>query len=391
MGKAPAIAKGARRAAWGLSLMLLPLLASCATRPGQGTALPPPAMDTASPEVLPPAPLPHHGVGDSFTFDNPEESWTVSAIDEKGRLKWQSSQGAERLSSANPLLPSLFHRSADGRSITRVIDNGDGLFPLKRGVSSGFTEAAGLDEPPYSRSFMWSCTVPAEERITVPAGTFDTFRVVCDRDDRLRVVSSYAPTVGYVVRRDLRLEGQPTETRSLVAYVASSLPAPPASSATRRASQSQGLNGIEAMPLSPPPAPPPQPQPQPQPPTVIIGQMTTGPDSSPRYAPETAAEEPYETVVISSATHPGPPPSGGVLLQVAAYRSQAQARHGWDKMRADHGPLIGDLTPVIRQIEIPGKGTYYRLFAGPLDPGRAQSLCRTLPELAGHCATSPAE
>ncbi|MBK5954121.1 SPOR domain-containing protein, partial [Rhodospirillum rubrum] len=113
----------------------------------------------------------------------------------------------------------------------------------------------------------------------------------------------------------------------------------------------------------------------------------------PSHSPAVSAtDEPYETLVISSATHPGPPPTtGAVLLQLAAYRSEALARHGWDKMRADHGALIGDLTPVIRQIEIPGKGTYHRLFAGPLEPDRARSLCRALPELAGHCAISPAE
>ncbi|MCF8480842.1 MAG: SPOR domain-containing protein [Rhodospirillum sp.] len=355
------IRDGKRRLAGGLTALLLAssMLAACADSGGSmssGGQVGAPDQTTMK-GTMPPAALPIYAVGDSYTFDNPEEIWTVAGFDEKGRLVWRSSLGSERVSSIDPILPSLKHVSADGRGITRIINRENELFPLRLGATTKFSESAGMDEPPYSKSYEWSCEVDKEDRVEVPAGTFDTFRVDCERDDGLGVISHYAPDVGYVIKREIAMLGQPSEVRSLVASsrgsgsstAPASLPASPSMTAEPL-----------AAPLSAAPAP--------------AAQTSMAPAAQTSMAP--AAQAPMA-------------PAGAVGLQLAAYKSEAMARTGWGKLVQSNGAVLNGLSPAIKRVEIPGKGTFYRLFATPLTPDQAKVLCARLPDLKGHCSIAP--
>jgi tetratricopeptide (TPR) repeat protein len=63
-------------------------------------------------------------------------------------------------------------------------------------------------------------------------------------------------------------------------------------------------------------------------------------------------------------------------IQLGAYRDEAQATDSWNKMTASAAGALDGLSPHIVAAEIPGKGKFYRLRAGPV--GDAASLCAKL-------------
>lgn len=393
-------------AAGGGLLAVAVLLSACASGSGdptaEGQALRPDEL-AATPAPVPamgsmaPAPLPIYTVGDSYTFDNPEETWTVAGFDEKGRLVWRSSLGAERISSIDPILPSLRHMSPDGRGITRIINRDNELFPLRLGARTRFTEAAGMDEPPYSQSYKWSCLVAREDTVAVPAGQFQAYEVVCDRDDGLQAISAYAPDLGYVVQRSVTAEGQEPEIRRLIAYATgqgmssapASLPRDPGEAAGPALATGGMPAGTGDGGLGEGPAPAVQASPLAAPAMATSARPPAAlPAPSPAPSATMAATP---TPAAPRVAAPAPGAAGTTGLQLAAYRSQAVAEEGWRKMQAAYGALLDGLSPVVRQVDIPGKGTYYRLFAVPVDQGRATTLCQEIADLRNHCNVQPLE
>jgi cell division protein FtsN len=66
-------------------------------------------------------------------------------------------------------------------------------------------------------------------------------------------------------------------------------------------------------------------------------------------------------------------------VQLASYRSQAEAQSEYQRLKARHGGLLGDLPPSIQKAELGAAGTYYRLGVGPLSTKQsASNLCNSL-------------
>lgn len=82
-------------------------------------------------------------------------------------------------------------------------------------------------------------------------------------------------------------------------------------------------------------------------------------------APETAA---------------APAPAGGVLVQLASYRTEEQARAGWRLIAARGAALLESMAPVIHRADLgTSRGIFYRLRTGPFATGEsADSFCRAL-------------
>lgn len=77
----------------------------------------------------------------------------------------------------------------------------------------------------------------------------------------------------------------------------------------------------------------------------------------------------------------------GVLIHLASYRQIATAERGWRELSSQFGDILEGLGPVIREIDIDGKGIYQRLFAGPLnDEAEARDRCRRLQARGAYCA-----
>lgn len=64
-------------------------------------------------------------------------------------------------------------------------------------------------------------------------------------------------------------------------------------------------------------------------------------------------------------------------VQLGAWRNEADAADAWNRILSAAGSLMSGLSPKVVPVNLPGKGQYYRLRAGPVYDGAAQ-LCAAL-------------
>jgi len=80
-----------------------------------------------------------------------------------------------------------------------------------------------------------------------------------------------------------------------------------------------------------------------------------------------------------------PPPRGKFGVQIAAPRSEADARAVIDAMRAKHASLIGREWASIHRVELPN-GVFYRVLIGPMaTEQQASQLCSSLKAQGSPC------
>ncbi len=71
--------------------------------------------------------------------------------------------------------------------------------------------------------------------------------------------------------------------------------------------------------------------------------------------------------------------TGKYWLQLGAYREKQVLRAGWESMQRRFPESLGSLQSQVKMVNIPGKGVFYRLYAGPLDSQTAATaLCASL-------------
>lgn len=82
--------------------------------------------------------------------------------------------------------------------------------------------------------------------------------------------------------------------------------------------------------------------------------------------------------------------AGGVVLHLASYRDAEQARAGWAALQRRYPEALAGLDPQLGRVDLgPGRGTYWRLNAGPVDSAaRAKVLCGRLEALGQYCKTA---
>ncbi len=102
-----------------------------------------------------------------------------------------------------------------------------------------------------------------------------------------------------------------------------------------------------------------------------------------------AAKKAPKSMIRPQARAAGKGPALG--LHLASYRTVQEPEHGWRKLRRRHGAILEKLDHRVRRVDLgPGKGTYYRLLAGPvygrIDAGK---LCGRLKRRRVYCAVMP--
>jgi cell division protein FtsN len=144
---------------------------------------------------------------------------------------------------------------------------------------------------------------------------------------------------------------------------------------------------VKAAP--PPPAPKPVPAAaKPVPPPVVTKQSsppTPAPAASsvangaPRTLPG-VAPAPKPVAAAPAAA------KGGYVLQIGAYKSQADADAAWKAYKAKHAALLAGYGADVQKADLGDKGTWYRLrIAGFADQGGAQATCDRLKSDGGGC------
>ena len=163
--------------------------------------------------------LPEIAIGDTYVFDNPITSWEVVDVT-NDRITWVSNQGARIITSNNPLLPSYeWISQSDGQGKRLISDVKGDLFPLKQGNKTTFRSTVSINDQPSQWSFSWNCAILGEVNVTVPAGNFNAFSVVCARDASDTITYYYAPELGYYVRMEVGgNKGSILKQRNLLSY-----------------------------------------------------------------------------------------------------------------------------------------------------------------------------
>ncbi len=122
-----------------------------------------------------------------------------------------------------------------------------------------------------------------------------------------------------------------------------------------------------AKPASPPPAM------KPAVPAAAPGPATGAP------RPLVAAAKPAAPVAAAAA-------ATGYVLQIGAYKSQADAEAAWKTYQAKHAALLTGYADNVQQVDLGEKGTWYRLrIGGFADREVATALCDRLKADGGAC------
>ncbi|MPY74452.1 MAG: hypothetical protein GEU87_09325 [Alphaproteobacteria bacterium] len=395
-----------------------------------------------------PSDLPSFAIGDSFTFDNPDETWTVSGIQD-GLVIWRSSLGGSRKTVFAPFVPPIeWTAKGNAAGEERLTGWGDGLFPLKGGKKTAFRTRARMNGEADATPFEWKCYSGNPRKVTVKAGAYAAYPLFCRRNDGLTTQSFYAPEVNAPLMITQRKRPAPAETRELVGFKLATGPriaATPAHGLPKgvalaavepaaRPAQPAGTAVADAggAPVAPSSAPSSTPASTPAsasppaaalapPPQIAhaaaqrppaIAARPAAPVSSgtptiappPRIGPPAAATPPVIALAPpASATTPadkvepraasGPTLSAGFGAQIASYQVPANVERGWVSLRQRHGPLLDSVGHVVRRVELGGgKGVFHRLLAGPF-PARssAEQLCRSIRSRGAGCIVQPLE
>jgi len=299
-------------------------------------------------------------VGDSFTFDNPVLTWTVVSV-EGETVYWRSDKGDEQVTGHDPLLPALGWKNPGSGGGRRVITDIKGaLFPLTNPGNMTFTSKVenwtikdGQATPPQKWEYNWSCSVAGQETVEVPAGKFDTYKVVCGRYKPTELEFFYSPKIGhYVVMRIDDPASESTITRNLVSFRRMELLGP---------DERQAVLPPEPM-MEPDPLPPP-----------------------PVKAPPPPAPEAREL--------PPPAPSvgtgNGPRAVLGAFSTEENAVRAWAIYRKEYGDVLGGLKPQIKPVTFQSQGTLFRLSTEKLESsGTAKEVCRKIRSRGGECFVS---
>lgn len=110
------------------------------------------------------------------------------------------------------------------------------------------------------------------------------------------------------------------------------------------------------------------------------------PQAGPQAAAPGAAGQQMAAKDAMAAPSGGPRPG----VHLASYRSEKAARDGWATLKKNHPNQLGSLSMDIARVNMgAGKGTFYRLKAGPLTSAKAaQDLCSQLKRRRQYCEPS---
>jgi tetratricopeptide (TPR) repeat protein len=120
--------------------------------------------------------------------------------------------------------------------------------------------------------------------------------------------------------------------------------------------------------------------------TPAVRSATIADPKTPRPAPAPPSKSASPRPEASPASTPPAAKSGGFALQLAAVPEASQVAAEWKRLSGRFALLEGlELLPP-QAVEVAGKGTFYRLLAGPLQSrSEAEAACAQLRKMGGTC------
>ncbi|MDF1792166.1 MAG: SPOR domain-containing protein [Thalassobaculaceae bacterium] len=332
---------------------------------------------SAPEDRLAPAPAPIYAAGDTFVFSEngqPTREQVVSVAPD--RVVWTNDSGLIWTKDAALVTPQLRWSSHPelGRGQQTIIGSPEQLFPLQEGNVIAYSVRGSAENAPAGWQEEHRCAVSGQENVEVPAGTYTTFRIDCQRKDFLDTYF-YSPVVqNYVLRiRDFG-SGQSRKellsvtlandrTRDLPATVAASPNPIEGPTAQPHATPPVAVMGDEAKPLMLEGAVKP----------AMEGDETTRADTLitrledvvSRLEKVAGIEAGYAAMEKDGATHTATPSSGDTgpwAIHLASYRSQRGAQNGWKILQGRFPALKGKKMITSEFDPGNGRGTYVRLM-----------------------------
>lgn len=99
-----------------------------------------------------------------------------------------------------------------------------------------------------------------------------------------------------------------------------------------------------------------------------------------------ATPKPIAPQTVPNSLSPQVAAAGAYGVQLAALPSEASARLAFSTISRQFPSILSGYTPIIREAIIPGKGTFYRVFAGPIASySDANQVCANLRAAGGDC------
>jgi outer membrane biosynthesis protein TonB len=142
----------------------------------------------------------------------------------------------------------------------------------------------------------------------------------------------------------------------------------------------QAVTPVVPTPVTAKPAPPPPAArtavATPTPAATGAPRALPGPAATAKPAPLPATVKPPVQAAAATAK---PAASGSTVLQIGAFKSQAEADAAWRGYKAKHAALLSGYGPDVQKADLGEKGTWYRLrIAGFADRDVASALCARL-------------
>lgn len=117
-----------------------------------------------------------------------------------------------------------------------------------------------------------------------------------------------------------------------------------------------------------------------------IRTTTAVPPQTEASAPPAPLVKPVVKPAPSAAAPVAPASTGGYVLQIGAYKSQAEADAAWRSFQSKHAATLSGYAQSVKQVDLGGKGTWYRLRVGSFaSKDAAAALCGKLTAEGGAC------
>jgi hypothetical protein len=329
---------------------------------------------------LPPAELPTYAKGDRFTYDNPEEIWTVEGA-RKGLVAWRSSRGRIQKRLFDPILPPIvWEEPGQPKGSRKLLEWSGSLFPLKAGNKMTFKAAVRRNGQSRQKVFVWNCYAGNPRMITIPAGTFAAFPTYCRRNDGRKVQTYYAPAVNTAVSIKTTTNGGKETLRQLIA---TKVGKGPRISARLGESLPGGWSTAAIAEWQKNSAYPRQ------------DQARRNADRSRSRSAE-RRPLPVKPATQLATTLPAPklrPPKQRFGAHLGSFSTPAGAKRAWRIYGAAHKRILLKRAHAVIPVDLgKPKGILYRLVAAPEEIRKdAVALCRAIKKDKGFCRVIPTE
>ncbi len=262
-------------------------------------------------------------------------------------------------------------------------------YAYSQGVRSGSEDAAPLLQPqgdaktlpaepggmdvPHRDKTVYDCTLNPERCVD------GVERILPPPEDPMRPTAQSSAPTSQQMPSQLMTNAEPAP------------PPPPSLLNTPAAPPTLNVTSSNEAPTpqSAPVAPVTQPSGQQAPATTAAQTPAARPAPPPPPLPtqtQTGTSRPAGTAPAAPAAQPRTGTVSGWKIQLAALRSEAEVQTDWARRQAQHRDLLGGLTLQIQKVEVTGKGTFYRMQAGPLaDKAAADALCAKLKAVKMDC------